>query len=176
MELLDNIFVSSIVSLIFITLLNIVELNQQILLFLTLFVLLLFKTYIENNQKEKEQIIHTIKQQQMNTIKQQQMNTIKQQQMNTIKQSNNLILSSNNKNFLNFIKIKKTNNAKQTNQPNQTNQTIQTNQIIQPIQTIQTNQPKYYPLKMKDNLTLSKLNEQNDYITRDCIDDGTCLM
>ena len=135
MELIDNIFVSSIVSLLIITLLNIVNLNQQIIVFLTLFLILLFKTFLENNKKEKEEI----------------MDNIKQQEMNNIKQSKNLILSSNNKNFLNFIKIKKPKKIKKEKQ-------------------------YYFPLKMKDNLNLSKLNEANDYISRDCIADRTCLI
>ena len=70
-----------------------------------------------------------------------------------IKKSNNLILSSNNKNFLNSIQIKK---PKKPKKPKE--------------------KQCYIPLKMKDNLTLSKINEHNDYIKRDCIEDGTCLI
>ena len=160
MELIDNIFVSSIVSLLIITLLNIVNLNQQIIVFLTLFLILLFKTFLENNKKEKEEIMYNIKQQEIDNIKQQEIDNIKQQEIDNIKkqqmdnkESKNLILSSNNKNFLNFIKIK-------------------------PIKVKKIKKKKqcYFPLKMKDNLTLSKLNEHNDYISRDCIEDGSCLI
>ena len=60
--------------------------------------------------------------------------------MNNIKKSNNLILSSNNKNFLNLIKIKK---PKKSKKPKE--------------------KQCYIPLKMKDNLTLSKINENSKY-------------
>ena len=169
MELIDTIFVSSILSLLFITLLNIVDLNHQIILFLILFVILLFKTFLEDNKNVKELIINTIKQNQMNTIKQNQLNTMKQNQLNTmkqnqlntIKQSKNMVFNSNNKNFLNLIKIKKT-KPKKLNKPKKI--------------TISKEQQCYIPLKMKDNLTLSKINEHNDYIRNDCIEDGTCLI
>ena len=169
MELIDTIFVSSILSLLFITLLNIVDLNHQIILFLILFVILLFKTFLEDNKNVKELIINTIKQNQMNTMKQNQLNTMKQNQMNTMKQnqlntmkqSKNMVFNSNNKNFLNLIKIKKT-KPKKLNKPKKI--------------TISKEQQCYIPLKMKDNLTLSKINEHNDYIRNDCIEDGTCLI
>ena len=154
---------------------------------------MLFKTFLEDNKNVKELIINTIKQNQLNTIKQNQLNTMKQNQLNTIKQnqlntmkqnqlntmkqnqlntmkqnqlntmkqSKNMVFNSNNKNFLNLIKIKKT-KPKKLNKPKKI--------------TISKEQQCYIPLKMKDNLTLSKINEHNDYIRNDCIEDGTCLI
>ena len=116
MELIDIIFVSSIVSLIIITLFNIEHINHQIIIFLIVFILAL--------------VVSVIKKKQVKQVKQ------KKQDNKTL----NLLFNSNDK---------QSSNIKFVKSPSKLNNLPKLNELI---------------------------NEEKEYISRDCIRDKTCLM